>query len=57
MQQLTRLGVVDEYSFVVNPIVLGQGKNAFAGVDTTHLELSDSRSFKNGLVWLTYHRA
>ncbi len=57
VQQLTRLGVVDEYSFVVNPIVLGQGKNALAGVDTTHLELSDSRSFKNGLVWLTYHRA
>lgn len=57
VQQRTRLGVVDEYSFVVNPIVLGQGKNALAGVDATQLEVSDSRSFKNGLVWLNYQRA
>jgi dihydrofolate reductase len=57
VQQLTRLGVVDEYSFVVNPIVLGEGKNAFVGVDTKELELTEARSFKNGLVWLTYQRA
>ena len=57
VQQLTRLGLIDEYSLVVNPIVLGQGKNALAGVDMTQLELSDSRAFKNGLVWLTYQRA
>lgn len=56
VQQLTRLGLVDQYSFVVNPIVLGDGKNAFAGVDTARLELTESRSFKNGLVWLTYSR-
>jgi len=56
VQQLTRLGLVDQYSFVVNPIVLGDGKNAFAGVDTAQLELTESRSFKNGLVWLTYSR-
>lgn len=57
VQQLTRLGLVDQYSFVVNPVVLGDGKNAFKGVDTAELKLSESRSFKNGLVWLTYERA
>jgi dihydrofolate reductase len=56
VQQLTTLGLVDEYSLVVNPIVLGEGKNAFAGVEMEQLELSESRSFKNGLVWLTYQR-
>ncbi|MEP6661226.1 MAG: dihydrofolate reductase family protein [Acidimicrobiales bacterium] len=57
VQQLTRLGLVDQYTFVVNPVVLGDGKNAFKGVDTSELKLSESRSFKNGLVWLTYERA
>ena len=56
VQQLTRLGLIHEYSFVVNPVVLGSGKNAFAGVDTEQLELTEARSFKNGLVWLTYQR-
>jgi dihydrofolate reductase len=52
--QLTKLGLVDEYSFVVNPVLLGAGKNAFAGIDTAQLELSEARAFKSGLVWITY---
>jgi dihydrofolate reductase len=57
VRQLAAHEVVDEYSFVVNPILLGSGQNAFAGIDRSHLELSEARSFKNGLVWLTYHRS
>jgi len=57
VRQLTRLGLVDEYTLVVNPVVLGNGMNAFAGVDRSQLELSEAHSFKNGLVWLTYERA
>jgi dihydrofolate reductase len=57
VQQLTQLGLVDEYTFVVNPVLLGRGKNAFVGIDTAELELSEARSFKNGLVWLTYRRS
>jgi dihydrofolate reductase len=57
VQQLTRLGLVDEYSFVVNPVVLGHGKNAFEGAAPAELELAEARSFNNGLVWLTYQRA
>jgi dihydrofolate reductase len=56
VQQLTNLGLVDEYMFVVNPVLLGRGKNAFVGIDTADLDLSESRSFKNGLVWISYHR-
>jgi dihydrofolate reductase len=56
VKQFTRLGLIDEYSFVVNPVILGEGKNAFAGVDTEEFHLAESNSFKNGLVWLTYQR-
>jgi dihydrofolate reductase len=54
VHRLTQLGLVDEYSFVVNPVLLGRGEHAFAGIDTTQLELVVHRSFKNGLTWLTY---
>ena len=56
VQQLTNLGLVDEYTFVVNPVLLGRGKNAFVGIDAADLDLSEAHSFKNGLVWLSYHR-
>jgi dihydrofolate reductase len=56
VNQLTQLGLVDEYTFVVNPVLLGGGKNAFAGIDTAALDLGEARMFKNGLVWLSYHR-
>ena len=56
VQQLTRLRAVDVYTFVVNPVLLGRGKSAFAGIDTAELDLTETHSFKNGLVWLTYHR-
>ena len=56
VQQLTQLGLVEEYSLVVNPVLLGDGRSAFAGIDTVELDLAEAHSFKNGLVWLTYHR-
>jgi dihydrofolate reductase len=56
VQQLTRLGIVEVYSFVVNPVLLGRGKSAFAGIDPAELELAEEHAFKNGLVWLTYQR-
>jgi dihydrofolate reductase len=56
VRQLTQLGAIDEYAFVVNPVFLGAGKNAFAGVDRAELDLVDARSFENGLVWVSYRR-
>jgi dihydrofolate reductase len=54
VQQLTAAGAIDEYVFVVNPVLLGRGKNAFAGIDRTDLDLVEAHSFKSGRAWITY---
>lgn len=48
-------GLIDEYTFVVNPLVLGTGRTLFDGI--THrlnLKFIASRVFRNGNVVLTY---
>jgi dihydrofolate reductase len=55
VQQLSNLGLIDEYRFLVNPIILGAGKSLFANVEKTKLKLLQARTFKNGIVWLCYH--
>jgi len=47
---------IDEFSFVINPVLPGTGKNAFAGIDTAELDLSEAHSFKRGVVSATQHR-
>jgi dihydrofolate reductase len=56
VQQLSRLGLIDEYHLVVMPIVLGEGKSLFEDVETK-LELAESKPFKNGVVLLKYRPA
>ena len=51
--QLAAANLIDDYQFVVNPIVLSTGKTLFAGADRK-LKLVDSRTFKNGKVFLRY---
>jgi dihydrofolate reductase len=55
VQQLTNLGLIDEYILQVNPVILGAGKNLFADVEKMNLKLLEARTFKNGIVWLRYH--
>jgi dihydrofolate reductase len=56
--QLTEHRLIDEYRFVVCPVLLGQGKTLLGDVpERVSLKLADANAFKSGNVMLTYHRA
>lgn len=48
VQALTRHNLVDEYTLLVYPIVLGSGKRLFADVDKVPLRLLESRPVGSG---------
>ena len=55
--QLIELGLVDEYRFVVGPIVAGEGRRLLEGVSLPQrlqLTLVESKFFKSGCVALRY---
>jgi dihydrofolate reductase len=55
--QLIELGLVDEYRFVVGPIVAGEGRRLLEGVslqERLQLKLVESKVFKSGCVALRY---
>jgi dihydrofolate reductase len=55
--QLIKVGLVDEYRFVVQPIVAGEGKRLLEGVhlqEGLRLKLVESKIFKSGCVALRY---
>ena len=53
--QLAQANLVDEYQIVLNPIVLGDGRTMFEGLQgTLSLKLADTRRFENGNVVLWY---
>ena len=55
--QLIELGLVDEYRFVVQPIVAGEGRRLLEGVslrERLQLKLVESKLFKSGSVALRY---
>jgi dihydrofolate reductase len=52
---LMNLGLVDELSLAVHPILLAEGKPLFSNIDKRiHLKLLDSVSYSTGLVTLIY---
>jgi dihydrofolate reductase len=55
--QLIELGLVDEYRFVVGPIVAGEGRRLLEGVnlpEKLQLKLVETKIFKSGSVALRY---
>jgi len=55
--QLIELGLVDEYRFVVSPIVAGEGRRLLEGVslrERLQLKFVESKIFKSGCVALRY---
>src|ERR1700719_1297872 len=55
--QLMELGLIDEYRFVVMPIIAGGGRRVFEGVnllEKRQLKLVESKTFKSGSVALRY---
>jgi dihydrofolate reductase len=57
--QLSERGLIDEYRFVVHPVVAGKGPRLFETVkaqDTLQLDYIDSETFQSGVVALHYRK-
>lgn len=56
--QLADAGLIDIFQFMIDPIVIGDGVTEFKGLShKLKLKLTDSRTFKTGVVLLTYEPA
>jgi len=55
VQSLMPTGLIDEYKFLVHPIIMGSGKRFFKdGIGMTKLKLVESKTLSLGVVVLTY---
>lgn len=57
--QLSERGLIDEYHFVVHPVVAGKGPKMFDTLklkDTVRLDLVGSRTLQSGVVALQYRK-
>ena len=55
VSQLTQARLIDEFQFIVHPLILGSGRTLFEGLaDQLRLKRINSRTFGNGNVLLTY---
>lgn len=56
VRALTNVSLIDEYRFMVNPIILGSGKLLFHDMNTLRLKKIAEQPFASGNVLLTYVR-
>jgi len=54
VQQFANLGLIDGYSLMIVPVVLGEGKPLLKDIKKMDLELLEAKAFKNGVVLLNY---
>ncbi len=55
VEQLMPHHVIDEFRFIINPVILGNGKTVFSTLEgTKKLTLLETRTFTNGNVLLNY---
>ena len=55
VSQFTKLGLIDEYQFLINPVFLGIGKTIFKSEEAkATLKLLDSKKFECGNIMLRY---
>jgi dihydrofolate reductase len=55
VEQLTNLGLIDEYQLMVNSVILGKGKPLFKDIKRrVNLKLVNTKTFKSGIVLLQY---
>jgi dihydrofolate reductase len=56
--QLAQENLIDEYQFVLNPVLLGKGRTLFEGLgERRWLKLTKARGFSNGNVFVSYEPA
>jgi dihydrofolate reductase len=54
-QELMRLGLIDEYLLLVQPVIWGKGKRLFENLnDKARFKLIDTKTFQSGVVVLDY---
>ena len=54
VDELTALGLIDEYRLMINPVVVGNGKRLFNGDTERTLRLDDTQTTGTGVVVVTY---
>ena len=55
VSQLARHGLIDEYQFVVSPVLLGDGRPLLSGLPrASRLQLLEAKPFDSGVVLLRY---
>lgn len=56
--QLTEHGLIEEYQFVIMPVLLGSGLNLLSGLSKSlRLDLLEAKEYPSGKVMLRYARA
>jgi len=51
-QTFVRLGLIDEYVFIVHPVTIGNGQRVFTG--RVNLELVSAKTYKSGVIRVCY---